>query len=134
MFGKKSDKEVRTTEREFARASVARSPRVERVDTANGGADVDPRAARGGENLRGDRSILGSSRGVRARCARDGDVDARVRCARFVCIDSRRARRERAVARARADGMTASTLRGRRLRPERGTGDWARERERGRRD
>jgi hypothetical protein len=65
MFGKKSDKEVRTTECEFARASVARSPRVERVERANGGADVDPRAARGGENLRGDRFS-----GRRAVCTR----------------------------------------------------------------
>jgi len=74
------------------------------------------------------------ARCARAVCARDGDVDARDRCACFVCIDSRRPRRERAGARARADGMMASTLRGRRLRPERGAGDWARERERGRRD
>lgn len=86
MFGKKSDKEVRTIKREFARASVARSPPVERVDTANGGADVDPRAKTFAAI---DSRVV--ARCARAREARDGDVDARDRCACFVCIDLHRA-------------------------------------------
>ena len=93
IFGKKDDKEVRTNERKFARASAARSPRAERVARANGDADCRSIPARRWRPLR--RSILGSSRGCRARGARAVGssalaIDAHVLCSsRDVACDAK---------------------------------------------